>query len=213
MTHDTAAAPARTIWTIGHSNHSAETLYALLIQHEIGVVADVRSRPYSRYASQFDREAIGPALQQRAIQYVFFGDQLGGRVDDPRFYDGEGHVLYDQLARSPGFCRGIERLLALAAQSRVAILCAEEDPANCHRRLLVGRVLQERGVHVAHLRGDGRAQSESELTAEENFRKTKGQLSLFDTEEPMPWKSTQSVSPKKTPLSSSKPCEGPESAD
>ena len=209
--HHTVAGSAGIIWTIGHSNHAAETLFAHLAQHGIEVVADVRSSPYSRYASQFNRETLAPALQGLAIQYVFLGDLLGGRVEDRSFYDDEGHVLYGQLARSPGFLRGIERLLTLVAEFRVAILCGEEDPTDCHRRLLVGRVLGERGLRIVHLRGDGRAQSESELAAEQKFRKTKGQLSLFDTEEPIPWKSTQSVSPKKAPRSSSPTCGGPES--
>ncbi len=209
----TPVGPAGVIWTIGHSNHPPETLFALLAQHRIEVVVDVRSSPYSRYVPQFNRETIGPALQGRAIEYLFLGDLLGGRVEDQRFYDEEGHVLYGQLAQSPGFCQGIERLLALGARSRVAILCGEEDPTDCHRRLLVGRVLGERGLRIVHLRGDGRAQSEAELADDEKFRKTKGQLSLFDTAEPIPWKSTQSVSPRKAPKTSSKPCDASGSAD
>jgi uncharacterized protein (DUF488 family) len=210
---DASPEPATTIWTIGHSNHSLERLLNLLIRHGIDVVVDVRSSPYSRYASQFNREAICPALAQRDVRYLFLGDLLGGRVEDPQFCDEAGHVLYNRLADSPGFRQGIERLLATIGQSRLAILCGEEDPTHCHRRLLVGRVLQTRGVHVVHLRGDGRAQTEAEVAAEEKFRKTKGQLSLFDSEEPDPWKSTRSVLPKRTPPSFSGPCDGPESCN
>jgi uncharacterized protein (DUF488 family) len=202
-----------TVWTIGHSNHPLEALCNLLAEHQIELLVDVRSDPYSRYASQFNRQALSTALPGRAIRYLFLGDLLGGRAEDRSFYDDEGHVRYDRLAASPGFRQGIERLLASMGQFRVAILCSEEDPAQCHRRLLVGRVLKERGVHIIHIRGDGRAQSESELAAAEEFRKTKGQRSLFDTEEPGEWKSTQSVSPRKTPPSSSVLCEEPESDD
>jgi uncharacterized protein (DUF488 family) len=202
-----------TIWTIGHSTHSQEDFIDLLVRREIGGVIDVRSSPYSRYASQFNREILRPALQGRAIQYLFLGDLLGGRVEDERFYDQWGHVMYGRVAESPGFREGIERLLAVAGQLRMALLCGEEDPTNCHRRLLVGRVLAERGVQIAHLRGDGRVQTEAEVAAAENFSKTKGQRSLFDFEEPGEWKSTQSVLPRKTPKSSLPPCDGPESGD
>jgi uncharacterized protein (DUF488 family) len=202
-----------TIWTIGHSNHSQEAFLALLARHRIDLVVDVRSSPYSRYASQFNREVIGPALESQSIRYLFLGDLLGGRVEDREFYDEEGRVLYGRLAESTGFRRGIERVLTVMGRSRTAILCGEEDPANCHRRLLVGRVLEERGIHVMHIRGDGRAQGEAELAAEEKLRKTKGQLSLFDIEEPIPWKSTQSVSPRRAPPNSSASCDGPESGD
>jgi uncharacterized protein (DUF488 family) len=202
-----------TIWTIGHSNHPLASFCDLLAQHRIDVVVDVRSSPYSRYASHFNREAIQGALVERAVQYVFLGDLLGGRVEDADFYDDEGRVLYDRVAESAGFRGGIERLLGIADHGRVAILCGEEDPTDCHRRLLVGRVLGERGVQVVHLRGDGRAQTEAEVAAQQTFRKTKGQMSLFDTEEPGQWRSTRSVSPRRAPLSSSPPCEGLESGD
>jgi uncharacterized protein (DUF488 family) len=145
---DASPGPAGTLWTIGHSNHPLETFLALLTQHRIEVLADVRSSPYSRYASQFNREALRPALRERAIQYLFLGDLLGGRAEDERFYDDDGRVLYDRMAQSPGFRQGIGRLLEGVGKFRVVILCGEEDPTDCHRRRLVGRVLQERGVRV-----------------------------------------------------------------
>jgi uncharacterized protein (DUF488 family) len=211
--HDVSLEPASTIWTIGHSNHPLETFLELLARQRIAALVDVRSSPYSRYASQFNREVIRPAVQQRGIEYCYLGDLLGGRSEDQRFYDDQGRVLYGKVAQSPGFRQGVEQLLDRLAQSRTAILCGEEDPTECHRRLLVGRVLRDRGVCVIHLRGDGRAQSETELAAEEKFRKTKGQMNLFETEEAAEWKSTQSVLPKRAPLSSSGPYAGPESGD
>jgi uncharacterized protein (DUF488 family) len=213
MTHDASLRPANTLWTIGHSNHPLEAFLDLLAQHQMHVLIDVRSSPYSRYAAQFNRETIRPALQKRGIRYLFLGDLLGGRTADQQFYDDQGYVLYGRLAESPGFRKGIERLTEAMANSRTAILCGEEDPTDCHRRLLVGRVLQGRGVRVIHLRGDGRQQTEAELAAEEKFRKTKGQLNLFETEEPGEWKSTQSVLPGRAPPSSSGSCEAPESGD
>ena len=180
-----------TVWTIGHSNHPLEVFCDLLVRHGIEVVVDVRSSPYSRYASQFNREALCAALTSQGTEYRYLGDLLGGRVEDEQFLDEQGHVLYGRLAQSPGFCQGIERLLSILGQSRAAILCGEEDPTHCHRRLLIGRVLGQRGVQIVHLRGDGRAQTESEVDAAETFRKTKGQLNLFDTEEPDAWKSVK----------------------
>ncbi len=199
---EVSAAP-RTIFTVGHSNHPIETLLSLLASRGIQAVADVRTSPYSSYATHFDKGAIDVALRAAGIRYVFLGDSLGGRPDDPRCYDAEGRVLYGRVAESPVFQAGIERLLGGAVQMRVALLCGEEDPAGCHRRLLIGRVLGERGVQVIHLRGDGRAQTEEELARDEEFRRTGGQLSLFDTREPEEWKSIRSVSPKKAPPSSS----------
>jgi uncharacterized protein (DUF488 family) len=207
----TSASPAGTLWTIGHSNHPLEAFLDLLAQHHIELLVDVRSSPYSGYAAQFNREAIAPALRQRAIAYRFLGDRLGGRTDDPRYYDQQGRVLYGQLAESAGFRQGIEQLLGEIARRRVAILCGEENPTDCHRRLLVGRVARQRGVWVVHIRGDGRLQTEDQLAAEVQFQKTKGQLNLFDAEEPAEWKSTQSVLPRRAPPGFSTPCGGLES--
>jgi len=207
----------RTIWTIGHSNHPLEKFLGLLEQHRINLLVDVRSSPYSRHASQFNREAIQDPLRARAVEYLFLGDLLGGRAEGGQFYDPEGYVLYDRLAQSPEFRQGVERLLKELASPqpstldpqpstlnrRVALMCGEEDPTNCHRRLLVGRVLRSRGVEVMHIRAAGPTQSEEQVAAEDSFRKTKGQLTLFDMEEPDAWKSTRSVLPKKAPPSSS----------
>jgi uncharacterized protein (DUF488 family) len=193
----------RTIWTVGHSNHPLEKFLDLLTQHRIAVVVDVRSSPYCRYATQFNKEAIAGSLPARAIKYLFLGDLLGGRAEGQQFYDEQGRVRYDRLAQSAGFRQGIERLLRGLETRRVALMCGEEDPTDCHRRLLVGRVLLQGGVRLLHIRGDGRVQSEEEVAREADFRKTKGQLSLFDLEETDQWKSTQSVLPREAPRRSS----------
>ena len=199
------------ILTVGHSNHSPERLIELLVGHGVEVVVDVRSSPYARYATHFNREPLEKLLRTHGLKYLFLGDVLGGRPEGHEFYDDQGHVLYGRLAASPTFAAGVERLLRGAQISCIALLCSEEDPSECHRRLLLGRVMADRGVDVFHIRGDGRLQSEAELGEELHFQKTKGQMTLFDTEEPQQWKSTQSVLPKEPPASFSMPCEEPES--
>lgn len=89
------------------------------------------------------------------MEYVYLGQELGGRPEGAENYDAAGHVLYGRLATSEPFREGLERLTALANQRRIAVMCAEEDPGKCHRHLLVGRVLEERGAEVRHIRKDG----------------------------------------------------------
>lgn len=201
------------IFTVGHSNHSPEFLIELFARHGVEVVVDVRSSPYARYATHFNREPLTELLRLGGLKYLFLGDILGGRPQGHEFYDEQGYVLYGNLAASPSFAAGIERILRGVRVSSIALLCSEEDPAECHRRLLLGRVLADRGVDVLHIRGDGRAQSEAELAEELQFQKTKGQMTLFDTEEPQQWKSTQSVLQKEPPASFSMPSDDPESDD
>lgn len=186
------------LFTVGHSNHSLEVFVALLKRHQIDVLADVRSSPYSRYVAHFDREALDDALKETGVTYLYLGHALGGRPDGAEFYDADGHVLYYRLAEAPHFLDGITRLEAGLRRQRVAIMCSEENPCVCHRHLLVGRVLSRRGIAIDHIRGDGALVPNAALQ-EAAFV----QPSLFDSPEEATWKSLRSVLPKKTPSSSS----------
>lgn len=187
----------RRLFSIGHSNHPLETFLDLLRQHGIEVLVDVRSHPYSKFASHFEAGSLRKAVVDAGMKYLFLGKELGGRPVGDEFYDAEGHVLYSRVAESPLFLEGIRRLETGVSKYRVALLCSEEDPSGCHRRLLVGRVLATRGILLDHIRGDGRVQTEAQLQAEEEQNRTKGQAELF--EEPhqeKAWRSIQSVLPR-----------------
>jgi len=185
------------VLTIGHSNHTVEHFLGLLKAHAVQVVVDARSQPYSKYATQFDHDALKLALQDAGIRYLFLGRELGGRPDGDEFYDDEGHVLYDLVAATSLFLEGLSRLERGIREYSVALLCAEENPAACHRRLLVGRVLIDRGIQVEHIRGDGRIQTEEEVAAQTD--PDRDQLPLFGKAEAEPWKSIPSVLRKKRP--------------
>jgi uncharacterized protein (DUF488 family) len=181
--------------TIGHSNHSAEHFRWLLAKHGVEVLVDVRSWPHSRYVEWADRSRIGDVAREAGAEYLFLGKELGGRPDADQCYDEAGHVLYGKVAKSSEFRAGIERLLRGSTRYRVAIMCSEEDPASCHRRLLVAKVLLERGLTIGHIRGDGRCEVESEPI-------DLAEGSLFDDEESL-WRSSLSVSRKRPPRISS----------
>ena len=127
------------------------------------MIAEVRSYPYSNYSPQFDRETLKAALEKEGIKYVDLGKELGGRPEGAEFYDADGHVRYDRVATAGFFTAGVERLEEGAERFAVALLCSEEDPAVCHRALLVGRVLRERGCEVEHIRGDGTRQGDKDV--------------------------------------------------
>ncbi len=143
-----------TILTIGHSKHSLEEFAALLKQHGVTALADVRSAPFSRFHPQFNKDTLSNELKARGIKYVFLGRELGARSDDPSCYD-KGRVQYARLARTEAFRKGIERLRRGAAEHRIACMCAEKEPLECHRTLLVARALAAEGVEVAHIHADG----------------------------------------------------------
>jgi uncharacterized protein (DUF488 family) len=190
-------------YTVGHSAHTYEVFAALLAGHTIDVVVDVRSSPYSRFAPQFDREILLRSLTGSGFKYIFLGDELGGRPKSAGYYDAAGHALYGRMKTDPTFEGGIERLERGIAGFRVALMCGEEDPAHCHRRLLVGRVLIEHGHQVLHIRGDGRVETDAEVAADSGKLLVNGQPALFAEMEEDQWRSTASVLPKKAPASSS----------
>ena len=190
-------------FTLGHSNHASETWLALVRQHQIEVVVDTRSSPYSKYAPHFDKEVMQRSLEQAGIRYLFLGAELGGRPANPDYYDASGHVLYSRLRDDARFKAAIERLETGMERFRVTLVCGEEDPAHCHRRLLIGRVLTERGHTMLHIRGDGRVETDATVATASGKRLVDVQIELFAEMEEDKWKSTASVLPKKAPASSS----------
>jgi uncharacterized protein (DUF488 family) len=193
----------RTFYTIGHSSHPAEHFIDLLRQHRIEVLVDARSAPYSRYTPQFDRDALRDLAAAAAAKYLYLGDTIGGRPKDENHYDEQGRALYSKMGKDQDFLETIARLERGADDYRVVLLCSEEDPAHCHRRLLVGRVLMERGAELLHLRGDGRIQSDDAVAIESGKALTQTQPALFPEMNEERWRSTASVSPKNRQPSSS----------
>ena len=144
------------IHTIGHSDHTTAAFVDLLRRHAITLVVDVRSQPYSRWASQFNREMLARDLEDAGIAYRFMGDALGGRPADPALYDaGQERPDYERLAQAPAYLLGIDQLLELARSECVVVMCGEGDHRHCHRHLLVAQTLLARGAHVLHIQPDG----------------------------------------------------------
>lgn len=146
--------PGTRVLTIGHSTHALPVFVDLLQRHGVTAVADVRAAPYSRFNPQFNRESLANGLGPHGIAYVFLGGELGGRSDDPADYDDDGRIDYGRIGRMPSFQEGLERVTR-GARRRIALLCAEKEPLECHRGLLVAPALEARGVAVAHVRSDG----------------------------------------------------------
>ena len=120
----------------------------------MSALADVRSAPYSRFNPQFNREPLTEALEAEGIRYVYLGRELGGRSEDPACYE-DGRIRYDRIAATESFRSGLARVVQGAARYRIALMCAEKEPLDCHRTLLVARALDEQGVDVAHIHADG----------------------------------------------------------
>jgi uncharacterized protein (DUF488 family) len=151
------------LFTVGHSNQTLPQLIELLQIHGVVALADVRSTPYSRRLPQFNRPELELQLPRSGFTYVFLGEELGARRDEPEAYVGL-QAAYERVAELPAFQRGIERVISGAKKGlTLALLCAERDPLTCHRAVLVSRHLSHRGLDVQHIHGDGRLESHGEL--------------------------------------------------
>lgn len=142
------------LFTVGHSNHSVEAFIDLLTKSGVSAIADVRSSPYSRFSPQFSKEALKKSLRQVNVAYTFLGKELGARSDNPACYRN-GKVQYDLLAQQAVFLDGLSRVREGMSRYTIALMCAEKDPIECHRALLVARHLYQSGTTVTHIHANG----------------------------------------------------------
>jgi uncharacterized protein (DUF488 family) len=152
-----------TIYTIGHSNHGIERFLELLQAFKIETLIDVRSNPVSRYSPHFVKENLRSSLESSGIRYIYLGDKLGGKPADPALRDAEGRVSYALVAQSQAFRQGLDIAVREAGKGRTAIMCAEENPRNCHRYHLDTPSLTARGLTVVHIRGSGEVETQEDL--------------------------------------------------
>jgi uncharacterized protein (DUF488 family) len=189
-----AGVSSTVMYTIGHGNARPEEIIALLREHRIEVLVDVRSTPYSRYAFAFNREQLRDSLARAGIDYSYAGEHIGGRPNDPTCYlngqlppaDSDFlHLIdYAEIARRSWFRRGLARLIEIAAARPTVVMCSEEDPSRCHRHHLIARNAIAAGLvvrHIRHSRGQTWIENAEQLKA--HLPSTEGeraeQLSLF----------------------------------
>jgi uncharacterized protein (DUF488 family) len=164
------------IYTIGYGSRTVEELISVIRQYAITYLVDVRTAPYSRYKPEFSRQPLAAALSAAGIHYLYMGDRLGGRPDDPACYT-DGRVDYDKVRATPRYTQGIERIhTAFAQQRRVVLLCSEGKPEMCHRSKLIGETLARLGIPLLHIDEADTLRTQDEVLV----RLTAGQLSLFD---------------------------------
>ena len=166
------------LYTIGHSNHTIEYFIELLKRYEIGMVVDVRSVPYSRYCSQFDKSILSVALPAVKIHYEYLGKELGARPEDPGCYEG-GCVNFERAAGRKEFKDGVQRFLTSMGNYSVVLMCSEKEPLDCHRTILICRSLKDYKLDIKHILEDGAI--EEHLDAERRLVKLlKIERTLFE---------------------------------
>ncbi len=163
------------LFTIGYASFSITDFIKTLLQHNINALVDVRSAPYSKYKPEFKKDNLNKALADNNISYIFSGKSVGARVEDPECYI-DGKLNYGLLKQTESFQTGIERILNGMKDYRIALMCAEKDPVNCHRTFLICRTLQTYPVKIQHILDDG--------SLEEHSNTEKRLLKLHDLDQP-----------------------------
>jgi uncharacterized protein (DUF488 family) len=169
--------PSYDLLTIGHSNLAADRFMALLKNAGVSAIADVRSVPFSRWCPWFSSKALAQRLAGAGIVYLPLGAALGGRPRDVRLYR-DGVADYEAMAARGEFATGLAQVVDESARHRVCLLCAERDPLDCHRCLLIGRALAERRLKLGHVRADGSIEPHAE-TEERLLALSGGDADLF----------------------------------
>lgn len=153
------------IYSIGYATKPLERFIKQLQEYSVDAVADVRSVPYSKIFHDYHRESLAASLKEAGMHYVYLGEELGPRSKQDEHYDEHNQVQFGRLMQSEQYLLGVERLLdGLGKGMRIALLCAEKDPAECHRSLLIGYYfLRQKNIVVQHITHAGELESQLEL--------------------------------------------------
>lgn len=152
------------IFTIGYGNRRVEDFIKILKDFDIQYLIDVRSKPYSKFNPDFNQNELKFLLKGKGIIYGFFGDTLGGRPNCPCCYDNEGKVDYDAVRKQEFFKNGLVRLeTAYHKQFKIALMCSESKPEECHRAKLIGEELVKNEIEISHIDENGSLKSQTDI--------------------------------------------------
>lgn len=172
------------IYTVGHSTMTVDDFIKLIKIYSIDCIVDVRSTPYSQYASQFNEAEIRYALQQEGIAYIYMGKEFGARRDDATLYDEDGRLNFEKTAASQSFKAGIERIMqGIEKGYTIALMCTEKDPMDCHRCILVGREINNlENCCVENVLSDGSLLKQTQVEEKllETYHANRDQLTITE---------------------------------
>ena len=156
-----------TVYSIGHGNKTIEDFIRELESFDIRYLIDIRSKPFSKWNPQFNQVSLKMAIERNGIKYVFLGDKLGGLPDDRSCYDSNGKVVYDFMKDKDFFKEGLNRLITANKKAiKVAIMCSESKPEECHRSKLIGEELLKLDISINHIIAENKTKSQKAVISE-----------------------------------------------
>ena len=171
------------LFTIGYSSFALNKFISVLERYSIQVVVDVRSQPYSAYYSNYNKENIKSTLRQKKIHYRNYSIEFGARQTDKRYFSNEGYLDFELFAESPNFKQGFDKIKNSVEQGySIALMCAEKNPAICHRSIMVSRAFYNNGFSINHILADGCIEGQNDIESQllDNYYPNRNQVALFE---------------------------------
>ena len=152
------------VYTIGCSTNTLERFLELLKMHNINCIVDVRSTPFSKYTSQFNREGLQSYLKKQNILYIWMGKEFGARRDNKELYSIQGYLDFEKVIKDDEFLGGVDRIRnGISKGYRICLMCTEKDPIDCHRTILVSKGLDDNDIEVNHILQDGKLVNKKQI--------------------------------------------------
>lgn len=144
------------IFAIGHSNYPYDKLIEMIKRYGIDCVVDIRETPYSKYNTQYNREALRESLKSSGFTYVYMGHEFGAKRQTKESYNDDGYADFKKVIKEELFLKGIERITkGLQMGYKIVLLGAMQDPIRCHRSIMLGKYLNEKGFDVKYIMHEG----------------------------------------------------------
>ena len=169
------------IYTLGHSNYPFDKFIEILKKYDINCVVDIRSTPYSKYNTQYNKEFLHETLKNLGYTYIYMADEFGAKRRTRNSYNDEGYADFDKVILEEDFKKGIERLkVGCAKNYKIVLLGAMQEPIRCPRAILLGRELIKEGFNVKHIMHEGDLKTQDELEEQllEKYFEERNQLTM-----------------------------------
>ena len=170
------------LYTIGYSGYTIDEFLNELKSNMINVLIDVRSSTYSKYYPDYNSSTLENFLSKHDIYYRTYSSEFGARQNNPSFYSSDGILDFEKFSKSEQFQSGVQKIRdSLNKNYKVALMCAEKNPTQCHRAILVSRKFADLGYEIIHLMPDGETKNQKQIENEllNTFFPDRNQLDLF----------------------------------
>ncbi len=170
------------IYTIGYTSFQINDFIETLIKYKITCLIDVRSTPYSQHYSDYNKDTLEITLKNKEIIYRNYAHEFGARQENTIFYANGGYLDFNKFTSSNQFLEGVKKVTkGIEKGYKFALMCAEKDPINCHRSIMLGKGFKELGYNVDHIKANGQVETQCEIEIRllDMYFKDRLQLSLF----------------------------------